>query len=191
MLSKLEELKLISQCALADNRRAFGRLAEAYRPQLCRFLLNLTGGDVFLSDDLAQETMVKAYINIRSFKGLSSFGTWLYRIAYNEFYNEKRRRHEESMPTMDTSGSDSPRPIEHPAINSTHMTETQLTVHAALQCLNDNERTAVTLFYIEDLPIKKIAVIMQCSEGNIKSMLHRGKAKMGKYINFEQNYNLI
>lgn len=141
--------------------------------------------------DLAQETMVKAYINIRSFKGLSSFGTWLYRIAYNEFYNEKRRRHEESMPTMDTSGSDSPRPMEHPDINSAHMTETQLTVHAALQCLNDNERTAVTLFYIEDLPIKKIAVIMQCSEGNIKSMLHRGKAKMGKYINFEQNYNLI
>ncbi len=86
MLSKLEEIKLVSQCALADNRRAFGRLVEAYQPRLRRFLLNLTMGDENLTDDLAQETFIKAYLGIRSFKGFSGFGTWLYRIAYNEFH---------------------------------------------------------------------------------------------------------
>lgn len=87
MLSKLEEIKLVSQCAFGDNRGAFGKLVEAYQPQLRRFLLNLTMGDENLTDDLAQETFIKAYTGIRAFKGLSGFGTWLYRIAYNEFYS--------------------------------------------------------------------------------------------------------
>ena len=51
MLSKLDEIRLLSQCALADNRDAFGRLVEAYQPRVRRFLLNLTTGDEMLTDD--------------------------------------------------------------------------------------------------------------------------------------------
>ena len=58
MLSKLDEIRLLSQCALADNRDAFGRLVEAYQPRVRRFLLNLTTGDEMLTDDLAQETFI-------------------------------------------------------------------------------------------------------------------------------------
>ena len=87
MLSKVEELKLISRCVLADDRRAFGELVEAYQPRLRRFFMNLTLGDEYLSDDLAQETFIKAYIELRSFRGMSRFGTWLFRIGYNEFYS--------------------------------------------------------------------------------------------------------
>ena len=72
MLSKLEEIKLVSQCAFGNNRGAFGKLVEAYQPQLRRFLLNLTMGDENLTDDLAQETFIKAYTGIRAFKGLSA-----------------------------------------------------------------------------------------------------------------------
>ena len=106
MLSKLEEIKLVSQCAFGDSRGAFGKLVEAYQPQLRRFLLNLTMGDENLTDDLAQETFIKAYTGIRAFKGLSGFGTWLYRIAYNEFYSEKRRRHEEHIDQIPESMQD-------------------------------------------------------------------------------------
>lgn len=184
MLSKLEELKLISQCVLVDDRRAFGKLVEAYQPRLRKFLLNLTAGDVMLTDDLAQETFVKAYVSIRSFKGISSFGTWLYRIAYNEFYNEKRRRHEDSLP-------DTAETCMEPTSVPQDATEAQLTVMRAMQSLNDVERTAVTLFYIEDQTIKKIALIMHMPEGSVKSSLHRAKEKMRKTINFENNYNFV
>lgn len=61
----------------------------------------------------------------------------------------------------------------------------------AMQSLNDVERTAVTLFYIEDQPIKKIALIMHMPEGSVKSSLHRAKEKMRKTINFENNYNFV
>ena len=83
-MKKIDELRLIAQCALGDSRQAFGQLVEAYQSQLRRFLMNLTSGDEALTDDLAQETFLKAYVNVRNFKGLSSFATWLYRIAYNE-----------------------------------------------------------------------------------------------------------
>ena len=174
MLSRLDEIRLLSQCALADNRDAFGRLVEAYQPRVRRFLLNLTMGDEMLTDDLAQDTFVKAYVGIRSFKGLSSFGTWLYRIAYNEFYNHTRRHHEEHVEDIAAMGEVSTAAGD--AIDAS------MTVQEALTRLSDNERVAVTLFYIEDQPLKQVAKIMGMPEGSVKSLIHRGKSKMRQFI---------
>ena len=174
MLSKLDEIKLLSQCALADNRDAFGRLVEAYQPRVRRFLLNLTMGDEMLTDDLAQETFIKAYVGIRSFKGMSAFGTWLYRIAYNEFYNHTRKHHEEHVEDITRMGEVST--AANDAIDAS------MTVQEALTRLNDNERVAITLFYIEDQPLKQVCKIMQMPEGSVKSLIHRGKAKMKQFI---------
>ena len=174
MLSRLDEIRLLSQCALADNRDAFGRLVEAYQPRVRRFLLNLTMGDEMLTDDLAQDTFVKAYVGIRSFKGLSSFGTWLYRIAYNEFYNHTRRHHEEHVEDIAAMGDVS--------TAAGDAIEASMTVQEALTRLSDNERVAVTLFYIEDQPLKQVAKIMGMPEGSVKSLIHRGKSKMRQFI---------
>ena len=178
MLSKLEEIKLVSQCALGDNRRAFGQLVEAYQPRLRRFLLNLTMGDEDLTDDLAQETFIKAYTGIRSFKGLSGFGTWLYRIAYNEFYSEKRRRHEEHVDYISES-------MQGASSQSSESTEAQMDVQSAMRALNPVERTVITLFYIDDLPLKKIVSITGLPEGTVKSNLHRAKEKMREVIKYQ------
>ena len=174
MLSKLDEIKLLSQCALADNRDAFGRLVEAYQPRVRRFLLNLTTGDEMLTDDLAQETFIKAYVGIRGFKGLSSFGTWLYRIAYNEFYNHTRRHHEEHVDDIAALGEVSTAAGD--AIDAS------MTVQEAMSHLNENERVAITLFYIEDQPIKQVAKIMQMPEGSVKSLIYRTRDKMRQFI---------
>ena len=174
MLSKLDEIRLLSQCALADNRDAFGRLVEAYQPRVRRFLLNLTTGDEMLTDDLAQDTFIKAYVGIRGFKGLSSFGTWLYRIAYNEFYSYTRRTREEHVEDIASMGE--------PDTASRDAVEASMTVQEALKSLGDNERVAVTLFYIEDQPIKQVAKIMQLPEGTVKSLIHRAKEKMKHLI---------
>ena len=174
MLSKLDEIRLLSQCALADNRDAFGRLVEAYQPRVRRFLLNLTMGDEMLTDDLAQETFIKAYVGIRGFKGLSSFGTWLYRIAYNEFYNHTRKHHEDHVEDIATMGDVS--------TASTDAIDASMTVQEALTRLNENERVAITLFYIEDQPLKQVSKNMQLPEGSVKSLIHRGKTKMRQFI---------
>ena len=74
---------------MADSRDAFGVLVSEYQSEIRRFFMNLTG-DAALSDDLSQETFIKAYTSIRSFRMMSRFRTWLYRIAYNEFYSYYR-----------------------------------------------------------------------------------------------------
>ena len=175
MLSKVEELKLISRCVLADDRRAFGMLVEAYQPRLRRFFMNLTLGDEYLSDDLAQETFVKAYIEIRSFRGMSRFGTWLFRIGYNEFYSYKRSEH--TTTNIETVPERSSTPIDS--------SEISMDVKTAMAQLNEIERTVVTLFYIDDMPVKQIATITGLNQSTLRSHLHRAKEKMARTLKQE------
>ena len=89
-MSQLNDISLVAQVVVFKNTTAFDMLVKKYQSSIRRFFLNLTLGDGELSDDLAQETFIKAYTNIASFKNLSSFSTWLYRIAYNIFYDYVR-----------------------------------------------------------------------------------------------------
>ena len=173
MLSRVEELKLVSRCVLADDRRAFGTLVEAYQPRLRRFFMNLTLGDEYLSDDLAQETFVKAYLELRNFRGMARFGTWLFRIGYNEFYSYKRSLH----PTSDLENA--PEQMSSPIDSS----EISMDVKTAMAQLTEIERTVVTLFYIDDLPVKQIATITGMNQNTLRSHLHRAKEKMAKTLN--------
>ncbi|MBQ3323486.1 MAG: sigma-70 family RNA polymerase sigma factor [Muribaculaceae bacterium] len=175
MLSKVEELKLISRCVLADDRRAFGELVEAYQPRLRRFFMNLTLGDEYLSDDLAQETFIKAYIELRSFRGMSRFGTWLFRIGYNEFYSYKRSEH------ATTDLDHAPERASSPVDSS----EISMDVKVAMAQLSEIERTVVTLFYIDDMPVKQIATITGLNQSTLRSHLHRAKEKMAKTLKQE------
>lgn len=174
-MKRLDELALIARCVLADDRQAFGKLVEAYQSQVRRFFLNLTGGDAALSDDLAQETFIKAYVNLRAFKGIAGFSTWLYRIAYNEFYTHIRRNHTE--PRDDAHSAD-----VDDSYSTIDALDAHLTVTQAMSHLSENERVAVTLFYIEDKSLKQVAAIMCLPIGTVKSHLHRAKSRMAAII---------
>ena len=86
------EALLVSRAALSGDRNAFNRLVELYQSPIRRFFFNLTGGDEELSKDLAQETFIKAWLNIGSFRAAANFSTWLFRIAYNTFYDYVRAK---------------------------------------------------------------------------------------------------
>lgn len=172
MLNKIDELKLVVQCALTDNRDAFGQLVEAYQSDIRRFFLNLTNGDTCLSDDLAQETFIKAYIGIRSFRGLSKFSTWLYRIAYNEFYAWARSRREDVREQIPDTATASIEKAEN----------TKMDVESALKLLSDAERSVVVLFYLEDRSLKDVSKITGMPEGTVKSHIARAKPKLAKIL---------
>lgn len=74
-MSQLNDISLVAQVVVFKNTRAFDQLVEKYQSPIRRFFLNLTCGDSELSDDLAQDTFIKAYTNIASFRNLSSFST--------------------------------------------------------------------------------------------------------------------
>lgn len=173
-MSQLNDISLVAQVVVLKNTRAFDQLVRKYQSPIRRFFLNLTCGDSELSDDLAQDTFIKAYTNMASFKNLSSFSTWLYRIAYNVFYDYIRNRKE----TMDLDAR------EVDANSSTEQVNVgaKMDVYQSLKTLKEMERTCITLFYMEDISIEKIAGITGCPAGTVKSHLSRGKEKLATYL---------
>ena len=165
---------LVSRAALLGDGKAFSQLVEAYQSPIRRFFFNLTGGDEELSKDLAQDTFVKAWLNIGSFRAAAKFSTWLYRIAYNIFYDYKRT-HKSKIETDVEAFADR---------MSAHTPDMDFGIDfaQALTILKNDERTAMLLFYMEDQPIDKISKIMNCPAGTIKSHLHRGKEKLTQYF---------
>lgn len=173
-MSQLNDITLVAQVVAFKNTRAFDTLVKKYQSPIRRFFLHQTLGDMELSDDLAQETFLKAYTNLASFKNLSSFSTWLYRIAYNIFYDYIRSKKE-------TAG------LETWEIDNAYQTEQrqvgeQMDIYQGLSRLKETERTCITLFYMEDLPIDKIAIVTGIPAGTIKSHLSRGKDKLSTFL---------
>lgn len=176
MLSRIDEIRLVTKCVLGDDRHAFGQLVEAYQQRLRQFFLNLTSGDAYLTDDLAQDTFIKAYTSLRSFRGSARFGTWLFRIGYNEFINYRRAHRELGEEAIGVE----------PATDTASAQEAAIDVRAAMQTLSDDERAIVSLFYFDDMPIKKISDVMRMPEGTVKSHLHRAKQHLAQTINYQQ-----
>jgi len=165
---------LVSRAALLGDRKAFSKLVEAYQSSIRRFLFNLTGGDEELSKDLAQDAFVKAWLNIGSFRAASKFSTWLFRIAYNIFFDYMRTK----KTTIDTDVE----VLNDMMVTDNNSNDFGMDFEQALKVLKKDERAAMLLFYMEDLTIGKISKIMNCPAGTVKSHLHRGKEKMAKFF---------
>ncbi len=164
------DIVLVAQVAVSGNKRAFDELVHRYQSPVRRFFLNQTMGDEQLSDDLAQDTFIKAYTNITSFRGMASFKTWLMRIAYNVFYDYTRshRATEDVDVVPQHSGGEN--------------SSLQMDIYAALALLKPDERTCITLQLIDGYDITGIAKITQLKEGTVKSHLSRGKEKLANYL---------
>ena len=101
-MGRINDISLATQVAVFHNRRAFDQLVREYQSPVRRFFLIQTSGNEALSDDLAQDTFLKAYTHISQYRGTSSFLTWLTRIAYNVWYDYTRKmKNERGEPTVD------------------------------------------------------------------------------------------
>ncbi|MDY6248857.1 MAG: RNA polymerase sigma factor [Prevotella sp.] len=166
------ELTLLTQVTVFHNKRAFGRLVEKYQSPIRRFFLNQTGGNEPLSDDLAQETFLKAWLNIGQFRGAANFSTWLYRIAYNVFYDYTRTHKlteqiDQAVALRQANSAD---------------TALRLDLQQALSILSPAERSCITLQLMEGQPIDQISAITEMAEGTVKSHLSRGKQKLAMFL---------
>lgn len=170
----MNDITLVTQVVVFGNKRAFDALLRKYQSQVRRFLLGLTVGDSQLADDLAQETFIKAYMNIGKFRGLSSFSTWIMRIAYNTHYDYRRTHHQ-------TEDADTPA-VAARSGGTTSDCALGIDILNALATLKPEERTCITLQLIEGQPIDKIASITGMTSGTVKSHLHRGKEKLTTYL---------
>lgn len=156
------------------NRKEFEQQVLINQEPLRRFLLNLCSGNAALSDDIAQEAFIKAYLNINSFNGLSKFSTWLFRIAFNCYCDSKRASQRYSLVE-----------IEDKILTSQETTDKRYKnqeLYMALGKLNEKERSIVLLFYMEDKSLKEISKITDIQVNTVKSHLSRAKTHMSEHL---------
>src|SRR5438552_5809019 len=114
----LSDTQLIARCVVADDRHAFTELVKRHQSAVRACLRKLTSGNAALSDDLAQETFIQAWRNLRSFRQEARFSTWLYRIATNCWLMHARKRHEELLGDRDAAVGDDDREATSHALDS-------------------------------------------------------------------------
>src|SRR6187399_957906 len=101
------DAQLIARCLVGDDRHAFAELVKRHQSAVRACLRKLTAGNHALADDLAQDTFVLAWRNLKSFRQEARFSTWLYRIATNCWLAQARKRREELLGDRDEELPDS------------------------------------------------------------------------------------
>lgn len=172
-METLSDMALVIKVRVFHDKRAFEQLVVKYQSPLRRFFIVQTLGDEQLSDDLAQDTFIKAYVNINKFAGRSSFSTWLFKIAHNVFIDHTRNRRI----TTDIDAASTARQAENGSDIGMRMD-----LCKALACVSPIERSCITLQMTDGYKIEKISEITGLPTNTVKSHLSRGKAKMQNYL---------
>ena len=170
----LNDADLVARVLLDDDHHAFAELVRNHQSTVRGLLRNLTRADVALADDLSQETFLRAYKNIRSFRGEAKFSTWLYRIAYNCFREDARKRKE-------LVGIDEGQLEAEPDPQTVDPALRQDLMHA-LQLLPLHERSAVLLCCQNGLSHDEASRVLDIPLGTVKTNVLRGREKLKKTL---------
>ena len=161
--------ELIESCRRGDPE-AFRALFEMYKDRVYSVALRYSG-DATLAQDIAQETFVKLFSTIGSFRGDSRFESWLYRLVVNSCFDHKRRPHS-LMPLFDGLRSVLRTPSAS-ALDEMLRNETSVQLKSVIASLPPDQRMVIVLRYTQGLSYDEIAEIMGCSAGTVGSRLNR------------------
>ena len=137
------------------------------------------------ANDLAQETFIKAYRSLKSFRGGSSFYTWVYRIAVNKtinFLKQRKNRYQMSLNDLDANVESNPDLValisQDTPFRDAQLSELQQKLNEALMKLSEEHRLAVVLHDVQGLPHDEIARIMDCNVGTVRSRLFYARQQL-------------
>lgn len=170
----LTDADLVARVLLEDDHHAFSELVRRHQSAVRGLLRQLTRTDASLADDLAQETFLKAFKSIRSFRGEAKFSTWLYRIAYNTFREDARKRKElVGIDETQLEAEQDPQTVD-PALRQDLM--------QALRLLPLHERSAVLLCCQNGLSHDEASRVLDIPLGTVKTNVLRGREKLKKTL---------
>ena len=178
-----------TEALLIDHLRegdetALAPLVEKYKGMVHRLAMQITKNHED-ANDVMQETFIKVYQSIHTFRQEAAFETWVYRIAVNEalnFVKRRERRRESSLETTDESefNTETLRKAEmnnNPEIQA-EKAELRHWVTKAVNSLSLKHRIVVILHELEGLTHAEIASILNCSEGTVRSRLHYARKQL-------------
>ncbi len=145
----------IATAAFADETAAFESLFRHFHPRLVRFLAKLLEGSSVDPEDVAQESMVKAWAKRDQFDPKYQFSTWAYTIA-------RRTAADHLIESRETAAN---------------------LWHVAQRVLSSSQYAALWLRYGEDMTVKEISRILAKSSVSTRVLLHRARTTLGPHLN--------
>ena len=182
-----EDQKLVKQ-AQGGNLESYDELIRRYQERIYATIYHMTSNHED-ANDLAQETFIKAYQALKSFKGDSSFFTWVYRIAVNKtinFLKQRKHRAAMSLNDLDFNAEHDPDLValvsDRTPRRDASLSELQEKLNEAMQKLSETHRLVVTLHDVQGLSHEEISKIMGCNTGTVRSRLFYARQQLQAYL---------
>jgi RNA polymerase sigma-70 factor (ECF subfamily) len=183
-----DERDLIAR-ARGGDLAAFDDLVRRTHERVYATLYHMTSSHED-ANDLTQEAFIKAWQAIKSFKGDSSFFTWVYRIAVNRTINHlktrRNRAHHLSLNDLDFNAENDPDLVKFVSENTPRrevaLAELQRKLNEAMQKLSEEHRLVVTLHDVQGMPHEEIARIMDCNIGTVRSRLYYARQQLQGHL---------
>jgi RNA polymerase sigma factor (sigma-70 family) len=167
---------------------AYDDLVRLYQERIYATIYHMTANHEDASD-LAQEAFIKAFRALKSFKGDSSFFTWVYRIAINKTINylkQRKKRTLMSLNDLDFNAEHDPDLValisEKTPRREMNLTELQEKLNTSMLKLSEVHRLVVTLHDVQGLSHEEISKIMDCNTGTVRSRLFYARQQLQAYL---------
>ena len=183
----VEEMELVKRARKGDLA-AYDELVRRYQERIYATVYHMTSNHED-ANDLAQEAFVKAFQALKSFKGGSSFYTWVYRIAVNKtinFLKQRKAKAQMSLDDLDFNAEHDPDLValisDKTPRREVALAELQEKLNAAMQKLSEPHRLVVVLHDVQGLSHEETAKIMDCNIGTVRSRLFYARQQLQAYL---------
>jgi RNA polymerase sigma-70 factor (ECF subfamily) len=186
IIAQVTDEELVALVLRGDGN-SFTPLVERHKRGIINFVYALVRSPQE-ADDISQETFMRAYAHLKTFNPkLAKFSTWLYQIARNTartyLMKERRRPQTEDLFEDETLDQKLPDQRPHAAPEARLLaSDDERVLRAALRRIPEKMRTALVLRYFRHLEYQEIADTMTVSLGNVKTLIHRGKAALAREL---------
>src|SRR5512135_1997065 len=167
---------------------AYDELIRRYQERIYATIYHMTSNHED-ANDLAQDAFIKAHQALKTFKGGSSFYTWVYRIAVNKtinFLKQRKHRVQMSLNDLDFNAEHDPDLValisDRTPRRDVGLAELQEKLNGAMQKLSESHRLVVTLHDVQGLSHEEIAKIMDCNIGTVRSRLFYARQQLQAYL---------
>ena len=181
--AEVQEAVLVHRARRGDLK-SYDELVKRYQERIYATIYHMTSNHED-ANDLAQDSFIKAYQALGSFKGGSSFYTWLYRIAVNKtinFLKQRKNRTHMSLNDLDFNAEHDPdlmALISHKTPRrDAGLSELQEKLNAALLKLSEPHRLVVVLHDVQGQSHEEIAKVMDCNIGTVRSRLFYARQQL-------------
>jgi RNA polymerase sigma-70 factor (ECF subfamily) len=183
----VDEHDLVRRARQGDLE-AYDDLVKRYQERIYATIYHMTSNHED-ANDLAQESFIKAFQALKSFKGGSTFYTWLYRIAVNKtinFLKQRKNRSHMSLDDLDFHAEHDPDLValisDKTPRRAAGLSELQEKLNAALMKLSEPHRLVVVLHDVQGRSHDEIAEVMECNIGTVRSRLFYARQQLQGYL---------